>query len=96
MLLDHGVASLIELSEAPVELLASIPGISQEGAETVRQRAAELHEQKLAVLEEALKNIRKYVIVIDQNDTQVTIIDLEDKASSDLYNMGVIQESNQQ
>jgi N utilization substance protein A len=48
VLLDHGVASLQELSEAPMELLTAIPGISVEGAEGVRARAAELHEQKLA------------------------------------------------
>ena len=55
-----------------------------------------VHEQKLAVLEEALDKIRKYVVVTDQNDTQVTVVDLQDKLTPDLYNMGVIEESNKQ
>jgi len=36
-----------------------------------------LHEQRMAMLEKTLKNIRKYVVVADQNDTQITIIDLQ-------------------
>jgi N utilization substance protein A len=47
LLLDHGVASLEELAEAQEELLTSIPGISEEGARSVRERATELHAQKL-------------------------------------------------
>jgi N utilization substance protein A len=48
VLLDHGVASLTELSEAPSELLTAIPGISEEGAEAVRAKASELYEAKMA------------------------------------------------
>jgi N utilization substance protein A len=47
LLLDHGVASLAELSEAQEELLTSIPGISEEGARAVRARAVELQGEKL-------------------------------------------------
>ncbi|MHC4623907.1 MAG: SPFH domain-containing protein [Planctomycetota bacterium] len=36
-------------------------------------------EQRLLALEEALKDIRKYVVVPDQNDTQVTIVDVQEK-----------------
>lgn len=51
------------------------------------------HEQKSATLEEALKNIRKFVIVADQNDTQVTVIDLQEKLSPSLYDLGGFEET---
>jgi len=44
-------------------------------------------EQRLAVLEEALENIRKYVVVADQNDTQVFIIDVQEKLTPSLYEL---------
>jgi N utilization substance protein A len=47
LLLDHGVASLDELAQAQDELLTAIPGISEEGAQAVRERASTLHEAKL-------------------------------------------------
>ncbi len=46
VLLDHGVASLGELAEADMELLTAIPGISEEGAQQVRERAAKLKVEK--------------------------------------------------
>ncbi|HUV62491.1 MAG TPA: SPFH domain-containing protein [Sedimentisphaerales bacterium] len=55
-----------------------------------------IQEQKLATLEEALDGIRKYVVVADPNDTQVTIIDLQEKLSPSLYELSGIQESSQQ
>jgi regulator of protease activity HflC (stomatin/prohibitin superfamily) len=54
-----------------------------------------LSEQRLAMLEEALSNIRKYVIVADQNDTQVTTIDLQEKLAPSIYEMGDFQESSE-
>jgi len=51
------------------------------------------HEQKMTTLEAALAGIRKYVIVADQNDTQVTIIDLQEKLSPSLYELGGLEES---
>jgi membrane protease subunit HflK len=53
------------------------------------------HEQKLRMLEEALAKIRKYVVVADKDDSQVTVVDLQDKLSPDLYEMGVVKENNQ-
>jgi len=47
-----------------------------------------MQEQRLAVLEEALKDIRKYVVATDVNDTQVTIIDLQEKLTHDLLDIG--------
>lgn len=54
-----------------------------------------VHEQRLAMLEEALDGVRKYVIVADQNDTQVTIIDLQDNPAPSIYETGVIEESSE-
>lgn len=50
-------------------------------------------EQRLAVLEEALAGIRKYLVVADANDSQVTIVDLQEKLTSNLYDIGGLQES---
>jgi N utilization substance protein A len=48
VLLDHGVASLPDLAEAQDELLTQLPGIDAAGAQSVRERAAELQVEKLA------------------------------------------------
>jgi regulator of protease activity HflC (stomatin/prohibitin superfamily) len=61
-------------------------------------RAAEeiyKHEQRLVVLEEGLQNIRKYVVVADTNDSQVYIVDLQEKLTPSLYELGGFQESPQ-
>jgi N utilization substance protein A len=47
ILLDHGVASLEELEGAQTELLASLPGINEEGAAAIKLRAGELYAAKL-------------------------------------------------
>jgi len=49
-------------------------------------------EQRLAVLEEALENIRKYVVVADHNDFQVYIVDLKEKLTPSLYDLAGIEE----
>ncbi|MGA1979285.1 MAG: SPFH domain-containing protein [Sedimentisphaerales bacterium] len=51
-------------------------------------------EQRATVLEEALDNIRKYVVVADQNDTQVFIFDAQEKLTPSLYELTGLQESN--
>jgi len=43
------------------------------------------HELKLAALEEALKNIRKYAVVADANDTEIFIFDFKEKLTPSLY-----------
>ncbi len=53
------------------------------------------HEQRLAVLEEGLEKIRKYVVVADTNDSQVYIVDLQEKLTPGLYELGGYQESSQ-
>ena len=52
-----------------------------------------VHEQRLAMLEEALDGVRKYVVVADPNDTQVTIIDLQENLAPSIYETGVFEES---
>lgn len=54
-----------------------------------------IHEQRLTMLEQALKNIRKYIVVADPNDTQVTIINLEKKLTPSIYEMGSFEESSE-
>lgn len=53
-------------------------------------------EQRLMVLEEALQNIRKYVVVADQNDTQVFIIDVMEKPTPSLYELAGFEEKRKQ
>jgi N utilization substance protein A len=45
-LLQRGITSLEDLSECQTDLLASLPGINEEGAERIKARAAELAVQK--------------------------------------------------
>jgi len=49
--------------------------------------------QRLAALVTGLENIRKFVVVADHNDTQVSIIDLQEKLTPGLYEWGEIGES---
>ncbi len=44
-------------------------------------------QQRLAVFEEAFPGIRKYIVVADANDSQVTIVDLQDKPGVSLLDM---------
>ena len=57
--------------------------------------APEIYKRQLAlgVYEEIPKNIRKYIIVADLNDTQVTIIDLQEKLTPSLYELGGFEET---
>jgi len=50
---------------------------------------------RLTVLEDALKNIRKYVVVADPNDTQVFIIDVQEKLTPSIYDIGGFEESSE-
>jgi regulator of protease activity HflC (stomatin/prohibitin superfamily) len=52
-----------------------------------------LREQRLAVFEEALENIRKYIVVADTNDMQVFIIDVQEKLTPSLYELTGLEES---
>jgi regulator of protease activity HflC (stomatin/prohibitin superfamily) len=50
-------------------------------------------QQRLAMLEEALENIRKFVVVAGENDTQIFIIDVEEKLTPSLYDLGGFEET---
>lgn len=50
------------------------------------------HEQRLAMLEEGLKDIRKYVVVADPNDLQIFIIDVKEKLVPSLYEVTGVEE----
>ena len=52
-------------------------------------------EQRLAVLEETLENIRKFIVVADKNDTQVFIIDVQEKLTPSLYELAGYEESSE-
>ena len=57
-------------------------------------RAAEeiyKRQHKLAVLEESLENIRKFVVVADKNDTQVFTVDVQEKLSPSLYDISGLE-----
>jgi membrane protease subunit HflK len=59
-------------------------------------RAAEdIYKQqlRLSVFEEALQKIRKYVVVADQNDTEVFIVDVKEKLEPSLYDISGIKEN---
>ena len=49
-------------------------------------------EQRLAAFEQALQNIRKYIVVADPNDTQIFIFDAKEKLTPDLLDVGGIGE----
>ena len=58
------------------------------------QAAPEIYKQnqRLTTLEEILSNIRKYVIVSDDNDSEVMIVDLQEELSPSLYDIDVPEE----
>jgi regulator of protease activity HflC (stomatin/prohibitin superfamily) len=45
--------------------------------------------QRLAMLEESLEKIRKYVVVAEKEDSQVFIVDLQESLNQSLYEMGL-------
>ena len=52
-----------------------------------------MHQQRLMVFEQALENIRKYVVVTDVNDTQVFVIDVQEKLTPSLYELTGLEEN---
>jgi len=65
------------------------------GQLTAYQAAPEIYlqEQRLTTLENALSNIRKYVVVANEKDRLVIIVDVEEKTSLDIYESGAIPEN---
>jgi membrane protease subunit HflK len=50
---------------------------------------------RLNVLEESLKNIRKYIVAADPNDKQIIIIDVQEKLTPSIYDIGGFEEISQ-
>ncbi len=50
---------------------------------------------RLNMLEESLKNIRKYIVAADPNDQQIYIIDVQEKLTPSIYDIGGIEEPSQ-
>ncbi|HPS54127.1 MAG TPA: SPFH domain-containing protein [Sedimentisphaerales bacterium] len=48
--------------------------------------------QRLNVFEEALYGVRKYIVVADSEDQQVFIVDMQEKLTTDLYDVGGFEE----
>ena len=55
-----------------------------------------LQEQRLSMLEAALSNIRKYVVVTDEDDRLVITVDVEETRDPSIYEMGAIPENTNQ
>jgi regulator of protease activity HflC (stomatin/prohibitin superfamily) len=51
---------------------------------------------RLNVLEESLKNIRKYIVAADPNDKQVMIIDVQEKLTPSIYDISGFEEPSQE
>ena len=73
-------------------------GLRFAGQVKAYQAAPELYQkiQRLKTLEEGLKNVRKYVVVADDKDSQVYIIDLQEKLKTSIYDMDLGLEKEQQ
>lgn len=56
--------------------------------------AKEIYTQhlRLNMLEESLKNIRKYIVAADPNDKQIFIIDVQEKLTPSIYDIGGFEE----
>ncbi|MCP4610536.1 MAG: hypothetical protein GY845_17645 [Planctomycetes bacterium] len=59
--------------------------------------APEIYKKQLRlnVLEESLKNIRKYIVAADPNDKQIIIIDVQEKLTPNIYDIGGFEEISQ-
>ena len=59
--------------------------------------APEIYKKQLRlnVLEESLKNIRKYIVAADPNDKQIIIIDVQEKLTPSIYDIGGFEEISQ-
>jgi len=51
--------------------------------------------QRLLALEETMKDIRKFVVVADPNDTQIYIVDVKEKLTPSLYDLTGLEELEQ-
>ncbi|MBN2455094.1 MAG: hypothetical protein JXB29_00930 [Sedimentisphaerales bacterium] len=52
-----------------------------------------VREQRLGMLEDSLKNIRKFIVAADENNIEVFIVDLQKKLEPSLYEIPELEES---
>lgn len=78
--------------------LAKATGEQFAGQLTAYQSAPEIYlqEQRLKTLENALDDIRKYVVVADEKDRLVIIVDVEETVSPSIYEAAGIEENTNQ
>jgi regulator of protease activity HflC (stomatin/prohibitin superfamily) len=50
------------------------------------------HQQRLVVFEQALKKVRKFIVVADEDDTQVFMVDVQEKLTPSLYELSGLEE----
>lgn len=69
--------------------LAKGEGTRFQGQVLAYQASPEIYSklQRLMMLEESLEDVRKYIVVADDEDTQVMTVDLQEKLESSLYDM---------
>lgn len=48
-----------------------------------------VREQRLSMLEDALQNVRKYVVLAGDKDTQVFVVDLQEELQTDLFELNM-------
>jgi membrane protease subunit HflK len=75
--------------------LAEATGRRFEGQLKAYNAAKDIYKQqyRLTALEDVLEKVRKYIVVADQNDTQVYIVDVKEKLTPDLYDITGIEET---
>lgn len=66
-----------------------------EGQLKAYNAAKDIYKQqyRLTALEDVLEKVRKYIVVADQNDTQVYIVDVKEKLTPSIYDTGVVEET---
>jgi membrane protease subunit HflK len=75
--------------------LAEATGQRFEGQLKAYNAAKDIYKQqyRLMALEDVLEKVRKYIVVADQNDTQVYIVDVKEKLTPSLYDVTGIEET---
>ena len=74
--------------------LAQATGLRFDGQVKAFRAAPGIYDrqQRLLAMEEALKGTRKYAVLSDPNDSEVLIVDLQEKLMPSLYDVGPLQE----
>jgi membrane protease subunit HflK len=75
--------------------LAEATGRRFEGQLKAYNAAKDIYKQqyRLTALEDVLEKVRKYIVVADKNDTQVYIVNVEEKLTPNLYDVTGLEET---